>query len=77
MLRSEIKHAASDVSTKEVKGETRAAGERFSPLLECYRHLLSALFLNGARLKLVYLFYNIELENFLQKLSLFPDMFHI
>ena len=43
MLRSEIKHAASDVSTKAVLGETRAVGERFSPLLECSRHLLSAM----------------------------------
>ena len=65
VLRSEIKHAASDVGTKEV------CGSRFSPFLECSRHLLSALFLSGARLKLVYLFYNIELENFLNKTSVF------
>ena len=70
-LRSEIKHAASDESTQEVWGETRAKGERFSPFPECSRHLLSALFLNGARLKLVYLFYNIELLQFYKKLSLF------
>ena len=75
MLRSEIKHAPSDVSTKEVWGEMRAAG--ISPLIECSRHLLSAFFLNGARLKLFFLFYNIELENFHDKSALFQEKFYI
>ena len=49
MLRSEIKHLASAESTQEV-GNTSS----FFFLLSCSRHLLHALFLNGARLKLVY-----------------------
>ena len=60
MLRTVIKHAGSDESTREVKGEHEPQGECFSSLLECSRHFLSALLLYGAREKLFYLFYNID-----------------
>ena len=64
---NKIEHAASAESTQEVGKCLRLRFAFLSTLLSCSRHLLRALFLNGARLKLVYLFYNIELENFHNK----------
>ena len=55
MLRSEIKHLASAESTQEVGKNARLRLAFLPTLLSCSRHLLRALFLNGARLKLVYL----------------------
>ena len=61
------KSGKSSEESSAKKREARMLAYSISPLLECYRHLPSALFLNRVRLHLVYLFYNIELENFLNK----------
>ena len=55
VLRSEKKHLASAESTQVVWKNARLRLAFLPTLLSCSRHLLRALFLNGARLKLVYL----------------------
>ena len=52
-----------------------AAGERFSSLIGCSRHFLNALLLYRARLKLFYLFYDIEFLRFVENSLYLSNIF--